>query len=78
MKWQDEFANLYFAGEALLREEDGSGDRGRHPWRRVQGLRGEDHRRQRQAGLPHEAGRADQRSREAAPQQGTHLLQTQA
>merc|ERR1712038_1197634 len=61
-----------------LREEDGSGDRGRHPWRRVQGVRGEDHRRQRQAGLPHEAGSADQRSREAAPQQGTHLLQTQA
>ena len=66
------------AGATFLREAHGPGDGGRHPRRRVQGLRCEDHRRKRQAGLPHEAGNPDQRSCEAPPEGGTQLLQAQA
>merc|ERR1719384_2541797 len=46
----------------------------RHPWRRVQGICSPHHRRQRQAGLPHEAGYPDQRQGEAAVEEGNHLL----
>merc|ERR1711879_1121855 len=58
-------------GETLLREEDGPRARGRHPRRRVQGLRREGHWRKRQAGIPHEAGYPDQSACQASPRQGS-------
>lgn len=61
----------------LLRQAHRRRSPRRHPRRGLEGLHIQDHRRQRQAGLPDEAGRADQRSRPPPPLRRPLVLQAE-